>query len=60
MAAALVPIQRADGFWNASLHDPNNYGGKEASGTALFVYGSAYGINNGILKKEIYLLSPCT
>lgn len=55
MAKALVPIQRADGFWNASLHDPTNYGGKEASGTALFVYGMAYGVNNGILKKEVYL-----
>lgn len=55
MAAALVPIQRADGFWNVSLHDPANFGEKETSGTALFVYGIAYGINNGILKKETYL-----
>lgn len=55
MAAALVPIQRADGFWNVSLHDPTHYGEKETSGTALFVYGMAYGINSGILKKEIYL-----
>ncbi|MFL9830453.1 glycoside hydrolase family 88 protein [Flavobacterium sp. ST-87] len=55
MAKALVPIQRADGFWNASLHDPNNYGEKEASGTALFVYGIAYGINNGLLDKKTYL-----
>lgn len=55
MAAALVPIQRADGFWNVSLHDPTNFGEKEASGTALFVYGMAYGVNNGILKKETYL-----
>ena len=55
MAAALVPIQRPDGFWNVSLHDPTNYGGKELSGTALFVYGITYGINSGILKKETYL-----
>ncbi|WP_026729973.1 glycoside hydrolase family 88/105 protein [Flavobacterium denitrificans] len=55
MAAALVPIQRPDGFWNVSLHDPTNFGEKEASGTALFVYGMAYGINSGILKKETYL-----
>ncbi|TDD95745.1 glycoside hydrolase family 88/105 protein [Flavobacterium cellulosilyticum] len=55
MAAALVPIQRTDGFWNVSLHDATNYGSKEASGTALFVYGIAYGINSGILKKELYL-----
>ncbi|MCP2028231.1 rhamnogalacturonyl hydrolase YesR [Flavobacterium sp. HSC-32F16] len=55
MAAALVPIQRPDGFWNVSLHDPANFGEKETSGTALFIYGMAYGINSGILKKEIYL-----
>ena len=55
MCEALVKVQRPDGFWNVSLHDANNYGGKETSGTALFVYGMAYGINNGILKKETYL-----
>lgn len=55
MAAALIPIQRADGFWNVSLHDPTNFGEKETSGTALFVYGMAYGINNGILKRDTYL-----
>lgn len=55
MAKALVPIQRTDGFWNASLHDPNNYGGKEATGTALFVYSMAWGINNGVLDSKTYL-----
>ena len=54
MMAALLPIQRADGFWNVSLHDPNNFGGKETTGTSLFVYGMAWGVNNGILSKEIY------
>lgn len=55
MCEALILIQRKDGFWNASLHDPKNYGGKETSGTALFAYGMAWGINNGILDKETYL-----
>ncbi len=54
MAKALVQIQRQDGFWNASLHDPNNFGGKELSGTALFAYGMAWGINHGILSKKKY------
>ena len=54
MAKALVPIQRADGFWNASLHDPSNFGGKELSGTALFTYGMAWGINHGYLDKKRY------
>ncbi|WMI66293.1 glycoside hydrolase family 88 protein [Aestuariibaculum sp. YM273] len=55
MAEALVPIQRNDGFWNVSLHDPSHFGGKETSGTALFIYGMAYGVNNGILNKDKYL-----
>jgi unsaturated rhamnogalacturonyl hydrolase len=55
MAEALIPIQRADGFWNVSLQDPTNFGGKEASGTSLFVYGMAWGINKGILSKDKYL-----
>lgn len=55
MMTALIPIQRADGFWNVSLHDPNNFGGKETSGTALFVYGMAWGVNNGVLSKDLYM-----
>jgi unsaturated rhamnogalacturonyl hydrolase len=55
MVRALLPIQRSDGFWNVSLHDPNHFGGKETTGTALFVYGMAWGINNGFLSKEEYL-----
>lgn len=55
MSKALKACQRADGFWNASLHDESNYGGKETSGTALFIYGMAWGINAGILDKNEYL-----
>ncbi len=55
MAKALALVQREDGFWNVSLHDKNNFGEKETSGTALFVYGMAYGINSGILEKDVYL-----
>ena len=54
MADALVKVQREDGFWNVSLHDPNHYGGKELSGTASFVYGMAYGVNSGLLDAEKY------
>lgn len=52
MCTALLPLQREDGFWNASLKDPNNYGGKELTGTSLFTYGFAWGINNGVLAKK--------
>ena len=55
MMAALIPIQRNDGYWNASLHDSTNFGGKELTGTSLFVYGMAWGINNKILDKKMYL-----
>ncbi|WP_345950245.1 MULTISPECIES: glycoside hydrolase family 88 protein [unclassified Mucilaginibacter] len=54
MIEALVPLQRQDGYWNVSLMDPTNYGGKELTGTALFAYGMAWGVNNGILKKKKY------
>ena len=54
MCAALKKVQREDGFWNVSLHDPTNYGGKETTGTSLFIYGMAWGVNNGILKKDEY------
>jgi unsaturated rhamnogalacturonyl hydrolase len=57
MAAALLKVQREDGFWNVSLHDPGNYGGPESSGTAFFVYGMAWGINHRLLKKGKYLPS---
>lgn len=54
MMKALAPLQRADGYWNVSLHDPTNFGGKEMTGTALFVYGMAWGIRNGLLDKKQY------
>lgn len=50
----VLKAQRADGFWNVSLHDPTNFGGRETSGTALFVYGMAWGINHGILDAATY------
>jgi unsaturated rhamnogalacturonyl hydrolase len=50
----VAAVQRPDGFWNVSLHDPNHFGGKETSGTALFVYGMAWGINKGILDAKVY------
>lgn len=55
MSEALKAVQRKDGFWDVSLHDPTNYGGKETTGTALFVYGMAWGIRNGILDEKEYM-----
>jgi rhamnogalacturonyl hydrolase YesR len=55
MSEALIKCQRNDGFWNVSLHDSNHFGGKETTGTSLFVYGMAWGINNKLLSREMYL-----
>ena len=54
MAEALVAVQRGDGFWNVSLHDPDEYGGKETSATAFFTFGLAWGYNNGLLTDSVY------
>jgi rhamnogalacturonyl hydrolase YesR len=55
MMEALAPLQRSDGYWSVSLHDPTNFGGKELTGTSLFTYGMAWGINNGYLDRKKYL-----
>lgn len=55
MAEALAAIQREDGFWNPSLVDPDDFGGKETSGTGFFVYGLAWGINHGVLDSATYI-----
>jgi rhamnogalacturonyl hydrolase YesR len=55
MARALKAAQRADGFWNTNLADPDHYGGPESSGTALFVFGLAHGIRNHIIDSATYL-----
>lgn len=55
MMAAVRPLQRPDGFWNVSLHDATHFGGKELTGTALFVYGMAWGIRQGLLPRQTYL-----
>jgi rhamnogalacturonyl hydrolase YesR len=55
MASKILSLQAADGFWHASLLDPASYPNPEMSATAFFVYGFAWGINNGYLDKKTYL-----
>ena len=55
MFEALVKVQRDDGYWNVSLHDPGNFGGKELTGTAMFTYAMAWSINNGLVSRKKYL-----
>ena len=54
MYEALVPLQRMDGFWNVSLKDSTDFGGKEVTGTALFTFGIAWSINQGLISKKEY------
>lgn len=55
MSEAIKKCQRKDGYWNVSMHDESNFGGKETSGTSLFVYGLAWGIRKGLLDRNEYL-----
>ncbi len=54
MAFSLKKCQRKDGFWNCSLADENHYGGPETTGTALFLYGMAWGMRKGVLSEEAF------
>lgn len=54
MAQRLITLQQADGFWRASLLDPASYPHAESSGTGLYTYALAWGVNQGILPREQY------
>ena len=53
MSEALILCQHDDGFWHASLVSDADYPGPEMTGTALFLYGMAWGIRQGLL-DEMY------
>jgi rhamnogalacturonyl hydrolase YesR len=53
MSEGLRKCQREDGFWNPSLVS-TNYEMPETSGTALFLYGMAWGMEQGYLKADDY------
>jgi rhamnogalacturonyl hydrolase YesR len=52
MARRIAEIQPKDGLWRASLLDPDAYTSGESSGTALFTYALAWGINSTLLEEE--------
>jgi len=55
MSAALAAIQGEDGLWSSSLLYPEKYDmERETSGSAFFAYAMAWGVNEGILDKDIY------
>ena len=53
MSEGLLKCQREDGFWQPSLVS-SNYAMPETSGTSLFLYGFAWGMQKGYLKTETY------
>lgn len=55
MAASIVSLQPKDGLWRTSLLDPGSYPHGEVSGSSLFCYALAWGINEGIIDKVSYL-----
>jgi len=52
MAERVLGLQQADGMWRASLLDPAAYPNPETSGTGLYAYALAWGVNQGLLPKE--------
>ncbi len=54
LSAKLKELQKRDGSWAMSLLAGEKIKEPEMSGTAFFVYGLAWGINEGLLTKEDY------
>lgn len=54
MSLAIKKCRRKDFFWNVSLHDATHWEGKETTGTALFVYGMAWGARKEILAPQVF------
>jgi len=54
MAQALAARQQPGGYWNSDLGGTDN-AGPESSGTSFFLYGLAWGLNNGVLDQNTYL-----
>lgn len=54
MSKGLLSCQHEDGFWHASLVSDADFPTPEMTGTALFLYGMAWGIQQGLLKAKTY------
>jgi unsaturated rhamnogalacturonyl hydrolase len=55
LSERLAGLQNKDGFWHASLLDPDSYPSPETSATGFIIYGLAYGVNQGYLPADKYL-----
>jgi rhamnogalacturonyl hydrolase YesR len=54
MAARVASLQGKDGLWRAGMLDQGNYSEPEISGSALFTYALAWGINQDVLDGKVY------
>ena len=55
MSAKVASLQDPQtGLWHAGLLDPTTYPLDEVSGSSLFVYGMAWGVNHGYLDRKTY------
>lgn len=54
MAATLKTNQQADGYWTADVDHPKAYPAPESSGTSLYAYGIARGVQLGYLDAATY------
>ncbi|OGD20508.1 MAG: glycosyl hydrolase family 88 [Candidatus Aminicenantes bacterium RBG_16_63_16] len=55
MSERIAGLQDPNGYWHASLLDPESYPNPETSGSGFFVYALAYGINRGLLDKDKFM-----
>ena len=59
MCVKLKDIQGQDGLWHSGLLDSVAHKQDETSGSAFFVYGMAYAMNEGIVDKEAFDPAGC-
>lgn len=52
LAYRMAELQSKDGYWHASLLDPDSYPSPETSSTGFVVYALAYGVNEGLLDDK--------
>ncbi len=52
MAYSVRERMQPGGYWTQNIEDPDEMPGYETTGTALYTYAMAWGVNNGILSRK--------
>lgn len=55
MMTKAASLQDKNGYWHASLLDPESYPNPETSSSGFITYALAYGVNSGLLDRGKYL-----